>query len=133
MYQKLQGIIIRRRRQELNWSQTTLCAGICAVSHLSKIEQGKAEGSPEVLRLLLQRLGVEWRDDPDFCLEASRQVIFVAVVSSYPTSKSEAEKLWFAVGVTSGSVLSAPVGAAQPVRQLMAHITAARAASFPIY
>lgn len=71
MYQKLQGIIIRRRRQELNWSQTTLCAGICAVSHLSKIEQGKAEGSPEVLRLLLQRLGVEWRDDPDFCLEAS--------------------------------------------------------------
>lgn len=56
MYQKLQGIIIRRRRQELNWSQTALCAGICAVSHLSKIEQGKAEGSPEVLRLLLQRL-----------------------------------------------------------------------------
>ena len=49
MYQKLQGIIIRRRRQELNWSQTTLCAGICAVSHLSK--NGKAEGSPEVLRL----------------------------------------------------------------------------------
>ena len=41
------------------------------MSHLSKIEQGKAEGSPEVLRLLLQRLGVEWRDDPDFCLEAS--------------------------------------------------------------
>ena len=32
MYQKLQGVIIRRRRQELNWSQTTLCAGICAVS-----------------------------------------------------------------------------------------------------
>ena len=71
MYQKLQGIIIRRRREEVNWSQTTLGAGICAVSHLSKIEQGKAEGSPEVLRLLLQRLGVEWRDDPDFCLEAS--------------------------------------------------------------
>lgn len=71
MYQKLQGIIIRRRRQKLNWSQTTLCAGICAVSHLSKIEQGKAEGSPEVLRLLLQRLGIQWRDDPEFCRESS--------------------------------------------------------------
>lgn len=71
MRRKLQGIIIRRRRQELNWSQTTLCAGICAVSHLSKIEQGKAEGSSEVLRLLLRRLGIEWREDPEFCREAS--------------------------------------------------------------
>ena len=71
MCRRLQGIIIYRQRQVLNWSQTTLCAGICAVSYLSKIEQGKAEGSPEILRLLLHRLGVEWQDDPAFCQETS--------------------------------------------------------------
>ena len=71
MCRRLQGIIIYRQRQVLNWSQTTLCAGICAVSYLSKIEQGKAEGSPEILRLLLHRLGIEWQDDPAFCQETS--------------------------------------------------------------
>lgn len=71
MQRKLHGILIRQRRLEVNWSQTTLCDGICAVSHLSKIEQGKTEGSPEILQLLMQRLGIEWREDPEFCQEAS--------------------------------------------------------------
>lgn len=70
MRRKLQGIMIRRRRQEQNWSQATLCAGICAVSHLSKIERG-GEGSPEVLHLLRNRLGIPWREDPEFCRESS--------------------------------------------------------------
>lgn len=69
MNQKLQGILIRRRRQELGWSQTNLCAGICAVSHLSKIEQGKSEGSSEVVEMLLARLGISWHQDPAFCRE----------------------------------------------------------------
>ena len=51
------------------WDDTFTSFNAVSYTHL-KIEQGKAEGSPEVLRLLLQRLGVEWRDDPDFCLEA---------------------------------------------------------------
>ncbi len=46
MGQKLQGFIIRKYRQERKWSQSSLCRGICAVSYLSKIEQGKAEGEP---------------------------------------------------------------------------------------
>lgn len=71
MQRKLHGIIIRKRRLEVNWSQTTLCSGICAVSHLSKIEQGKTEGSPEVLQLLMHRLGIEWREDAEFCQETS--------------------------------------------------------------
>ncbi len=69
--QKLQGIIIRRRRQELAWSQTTLCDGVCAVSYLSKIEQGKAEASSEVLQLLFQRLGIRWRAEPEFCRQTA--------------------------------------------------------------
>ena len=69
MYQRLQGILIRRRRLELGWSQTALCNGVCAISHLSKIEQGKAEGSPEVLDLLMRRLGIKWQGEPEFCQE----------------------------------------------------------------
>ena len=42
MGQKLQGFIIRKYRQERKWSQSSLCRGICAVSYLSKIVQGKA-------------------------------------------------------------------------------------------
>lgn len=71
MNQKLQGILIRRRRQALGWSQTNLCAGICAVSHLSKIEQGKTESSSEVVELLLARLGISWRQDPVFIRETA--------------------------------------------------------------
>lgn len=71
MNRRLQGILIRKRRQMANWSQETLCEGICAVSYLSKIEQGKTEGSSEVLYLLLRRLGILWREEPEFCRETS--------------------------------------------------------------
>ena len=57
------GAVIRRERLRRNWSQEGLCRGICVVSYLSKIEQGKTEASPEVLRLLFERLGVPWYDD----------------------------------------------------------------------
>ena len=70
MNRKLQGILIRQRRQELNWSQAGLCAGICAVSYLSRIEQARVEGTDEVLGLLFQRLEIPWREDPEFCGEA---------------------------------------------------------------
>ena len=71
MGQKLQGLLIRKRRQEREWSQAALCNGICAVSYLSKIEQGKVESSPEVLDLLFRRLDIQWQDDPAFCREAA--------------------------------------------------------------
>ena len=54
------GLLIRRERLRRDWSQKGLCRGICAVSYLSKIEQGKAEPSQEVLTLLMERLGVTW-------------------------------------------------------------------------
>ena len=52
--------LIRYARLQKNWSQEGLCKGICAVSYLSKVEQGKATPSPEILRALLSRLGVDW-------------------------------------------------------------------------
>lgn len=51
-----QGMLIYRERNRRNWSQEGLCRGICTVSYLSKIENGKAEPSEEILRMLLERL-----------------------------------------------------------------------------
>lgn len=59
----LPGILIRRARLERQWSQEGLCSGICAVSYLSKIEQGRVQPSPEISHLLLERLGIRWYDD----------------------------------------------------------------------
>ncbi|MGF7144605.1 transcriptional regulator with XRE-family HTH domain [Anaerotaenia torta] len=59
------GLLIRRTRLEKGWSQQGLCDGICAVSYLSKIEQGKAEPSAEVLELLLKRLDIVWHTGKD--------------------------------------------------------------------
>lgn len=53
-----QGSLILRERLARNWSQQGLCQGICTVSYLSKIETGKTEPSPEILRLLLGKLGL---------------------------------------------------------------------------
>lgn len=54
-----QGYLIYRIRIQGHWSQAKLCKGICTVSYLSKIETGKAEPSEDILRLLLERLGLK--------------------------------------------------------------------------
>lgn len=56
------NFVIRKKRLEKNWSQEGLCQGICTPSYLSKIEQGKAEPSGEVMALLLKRMGVCWQE-----------------------------------------------------------------------
>ena len=55
------SFMIRQKRMEMNWSQEGLCKGICTASYLSKIEQGKAEPSDDVLMLLFARMGIEWK------------------------------------------------------------------------
>ena len=59
------GVLLRRERLRRNWSQEGLCRGICSVSYLSKIEQGKTEAAPELLRLLFARLELPWHDSPE--------------------------------------------------------------------
>lgn len=80
------GAVIRRARLDRNWSQEGLCRGICTVSYLSKIEQGKAEGSSEVLRMLLERLDVPWYEDQE-TMEAGAKWVercYEAVLSCDP-------------------------------------------------
>ena len=60
MDSKVAGVLIRAERIKRNWSQEGLCRGICAMSYLSKIEQGKAEASEEIIRALFARLELPW-------------------------------------------------------------------------
>ena len=62
MHAAISGALLRQARLERNWSQEGLCRGICAVSYLSKIEQGKVEASGEILRQLFARLSLPWYD-----------------------------------------------------------------------
>lgn len=82
------GAVIRRARLDRNWSQEGLCRGICTVSYLSKIEQGKAEGSPDVIRLLLERLEVPWYEDQETLAAGEKWVerCYEAVLSGDPES-----------------------------------------------
>ena len=59
----ISGLLIRRERLRRDWSQEGVCRGICAVSYLSKVEQGKAQASEEVLRALFARLDIPWELD----------------------------------------------------------------------
>ena len=59
------GFLIRKKRLEKSWSQEGLCKGICTVSYLSKIEQGKAEASDDILSALFERLGINWICDDE--------------------------------------------------------------------
>ena len=74
------GILIHRERLQRNWSQEGLCKGICAVSYLSKIEQGKALPSEEVLQLLLKRLDIsvdaETEDEARVVVDKAYEVLF---------------------------------------------------------
>ena len=68
------GFLIKRERLLKNWSQEGLCKGICAVSYLSKIEQGKAEASEEIISALFERLGIDWVTDEKLLLEGKKFV-----------------------------------------------------------
>ena len=54
------GILIKQLRLQRNFSQEGLAKGICAASYLSKIEQGQADPSPEIIDRLFSALGVEY-------------------------------------------------------------------------
>lgn len=73
------GLLIRRERLAREWSQEGLCRGICGTSYLSKIEQGKAAASAEILALLLARLGLSWTNDEDGALHAQTEACMEAL------------------------------------------------------
>ena len=86
------GTLIRRERLRRNLSQEGLCKGICVVSYLSKIEQGKAEAGEDILLPLLKRLGIEYETDENFLTEA-RQTVETLYQELFSGGVKEAEAL----------------------------------------
>jgi len=68
------GSLIRRERLKRHLSQEGLCSGICAVSYLSKIEQGKVDAGDDILQQLLERLGVQPERDRAFLNQAEKAI-----------------------------------------------------------
>lgn len=66
----LYGSLLRRERLRHNLSQEDLCRGICVPSYLSKIEQGQADPSPDVLTALFAALGLTLETDEGFLSRA---------------------------------------------------------------
>lgn len=59
------GLLIRQKRLEQNLSQEGLCKGICVVSYLSKIEQGKVNPRMEIVEQLFAVLGISFVTDKE--------------------------------------------------------------------
>ena len=89
------GPMIRQLRLQRNWSQQTLCEGICAVSYLSKIELGKAAANHALITDLLERFGVTWHHDPETVKKALflRDELYDAVFTNDPRQKSLLKQL----------------------------------------
>lgn len=90
------GLLLRKGRLEKDWSQEGMCKGICAVSYLSKIEQGKVEPSPEIMKLLFARLGIVWQGE-----DTARQVaewIERAYDALFSMEEDVWEELWRQIG-----------------------------------
>lgn len=68
------GTLIKRERLKRNYSQEGLCRGICVVSYLSKIEQGKVEAGEDIISALLERLGISCETDRGFLKEAGKRI-----------------------------------------------------------
>lgn len=65
MMERVSGLLLRYHRLKQNISQEGLGAGICVVSYVSKIEQGKVEASREIIAALFKRLHIIYHDDPE--------------------------------------------------------------------
>lgn len=73
------GFLLRRERLKRNWSQEGLCRDICTISYLSKIEQGKAVPSEDILCLLMNRMDLDWYpadSQAETLLEAAYDALF---------------------------------------------------------
>ncbi len=83
------GALLRMFRLERNWSQETLCQGICTVPYLSKIEQGKVMPNEALLRDLFAKMEIIWRGIPDQEISDRWEALYEAVFN-----EEEVETAW---------------------------------------
>lgn len=58
------GCLLRRERLRQNLSLEGVAGGVCTAAHLSKIEKGLAQPSPEMVRRLFASLKIDFIQDP---------------------------------------------------------------------
>ncbi len=69
---KLIGALIKKERLRKNYSQETLCKGICVVSYLSKIEKGVVKADDEIIKKLFEVLDIEFQMDKSLLKEKEK-------------------------------------------------------------
>lgn len=87
------GYLIKYNRLKLNYSQEGLCRGICAVSYLSKIENGVADPSSEIIEQLFKALNINYLKD-EILLSKYKSMLFNFFDKSFhdePTTEEEKE------------------------------------------
>lgn len=92
---KLIGALIRKERLRKNYSQETLCKGICVVSYLSKIEKGIVKADDEIISQLFNALKIKFRMEEDLLKEKEKiyQIIDEGILyDKYKDNKSYIEK-----------------------------------------
>jgi len=62
-------VLVKLYRKKLNLSQSELAKDICVPSYLSKIENGEVEPNSQIIRLLLEKMGVQFYDESQFSEE----------------------------------------------------------------
>lgn len=87
------GALLKLLRLEKNWSQETLCQGICTVSYLSKIEQRKVSPNTALLQDLFGRLGIEWQavpkeEDSQICEELYERIFAEEHIKEFSAGES---------------------------------------------
>lgn len=61
----IEGFLLRTERLRQGKEQKEVCAGICAISTLSKLENGHHQAHPDLLKALYQALGISYCDDEE--------------------------------------------------------------------
>lgn len=84
------GFLLKAARLKNDWSQESVCSGICSVSYLSKIETGQVEGSKEILDLLAARLHVALPGGGPEDLKEERRIFQLLASGQFEM----AEKAW---------------------------------------
>jgi len=56
------GPVIKALRLERKMTQSELAAGICSRSYISLVEKGQVTPSPDIVKRLAERLGIDHRE-----------------------------------------------------------------------
>ncbi|MBX9975073.1 helix-turn-helix transcriptional regulator [Cytobacillus firmus] len=69
-----EGMVIKYYREKAGLTQEQLGKGICSITHVSKIERGLTQYSPNITDLICQRLGIDFENEIQNFKNAKKQL-----------------------------------------------------------